>query len=1606
MKQKTSSRLLALLLSVMMIIGMLPMTVFAANEEWQLLALENVTVTTTHEDGSQGDTIDLEFDPNSGIFTGKLANYTDLKEYNDADISIVLNGLPDETTAQLKTESGEKISDFVNGTASTTGNTVSKKGSYTFELSLQSGGVTEDYTLKLEKEIGEKWKALSFEGIPAFDQGVTYYGEPEGTLFQLDENGQRTGKTGLSEDCFQYDVYVSAATDAVKPAGSNGPYIFKNSFSYAHNSKASVYIDDEPLFENVPTCLAMAMKWAQLEEGVKLSSNRVVMRIEFKKNEKELITTTINFVVGKMDTDSLIAALEELELETLVWPDDSGNVNRLYQAFSDLSEEEQAKIPQELQEKLTKAYDLMRDDRVPSKLEIVKPAARLIYTSGQTFDPAGMELRATYDDGSIRTITEDFIIEPAGPLTDETEVTITYNTVSVSQPIKLVKLDLEGEGTQDNPYKLTSAADLQDLNDAVAAGSSTEGKYYEMTSDITLPQGWKPMGVTIDGTVDIKKGENLYAFSGIIDGKNHTLTVPEGGLPLLGYVKGAEVRNLNIYGRKIAGYGLVNNLEGVGLSGSSIVIDNVTLKSGSSTLKSGLLGANITTNPFAGCSAAFVATVRNCTIEEDVVIGYEKDQSMIGSIAGRMQGTVENCKSYATVYGTNYVGGIIGTRDNAMGEALVSNCEFGGTINATGDHVGGIIGGAYSNSTAPNGGRITVTDCSSSADITGKNKVGGILGADTYVLQSWGQNTFNQNSFTGTVKATDGEYVGGVIGYLGSLNKYDGFTANYYSSTCGTEKGIGFVRYVDTSCETHETESGATYFNSAVKLPGVDGIVKMDLNRTDDPLGADAEKLCYTDSTPVTATELLVSGTYKTEYIKGDALDLTGIKLTVVYNTGTSESITLKDVAITGFDPQKVGQQEITLDYEGLTATIEVQVRNPAGEIIVTVSILGDSKHNSETDGQVHTLAADNLEPWIEAKEYTVDSNATVLDILTKIFDANGMTYSNPSGNYIESVTYKGVELGALDNGPNSGWMYTLNGEHSDLGVAEQYLENGDVIVFHYTDDYTKESAMGEEIAAEDVVGLIDAIGTVTPDSGDAISAARTAYDSLSAEQKKLVNNYETLVEAEKAYAQLIQENESFKDAYKATGDYLASLGVPGVGSIGGEWIVIGLARSDREVADAYYDAVVAFVREKINNKEQLDPNKSTENSRIILALTALGYDVTDVDGHNLLQGLTDMDYVTAQGVNGPIWALIALDSHDYKIPTAPEGAEQVTHDKLIAYILEKQLDDGGWALSGNTADPDTTAMALQALASYYDSNSEVKAAVDKALECLSKLQQPTGGYASWGTVNAESCAQVVVALTALGINPDSDERFIKNGASVLDALLSFAVDEGGFKHIYSEDRNQMATEQGYYALVAYDRFLNSKTKTSLYDMSDVEIHKNPFVPVPEDKDITLTDVEGTGVTATGKESVLGGLELEAKLLTSGELYDKVKVTLKDGKFTLYDLCLLKNSYEEVQPDGTITIAIPVPDGYDGTQCKLYRVNADGSVTEVTAVLKDGKLTFDTNQIGAFAVYQPVKAGTSEPGTTEPPKTGDSTPVALWFTASLCSLAALAVLGKKKKTVK
>ena len=302
-------------------------------------------------------------------------------------------------------------------------------------------------------------------------------------------------------------------------------------------------------------------------------------------------------------------------------------------------------------------------------------------------------------------------------------------------------------------------------------------------------------------------------------------------------------------------------------------------------------------------------------------------------------------------------------------------------------------------------------------------------------------------------------------------------------------------------------------------------------------------------------------------------------------------------------------------------------------------------------------------------------------------------------------------------------------------------------------------------------------------------------------------------------------------------------------GTTPGDWYPIGMSRLGVSEDYSRYLAVLkAEVEKRYKEKNKLSAAKATEWHRISLAVLAAGGDPrsfgTDKDGNpiNLIaDGTYNRKKLGGQGINGWIWGLIALDSARYEIPAGSIN----TRDGIITEILCRQLSDGGFALSGNASDPDITAMAVQALSPYYTSKKvykytlksskqeisrTVKQAIDEALSCLSRLQTEDGDFISWGTQNAESTAQVAVALCSLNIDPQKDARFIKNGKTLVDGILKYRMSDGGFAHSYTYDpdnpgskpdkSNSMAGEQVLYALAAVIR--QQKGQSPLYSFSQM----------------------------------------------------------------------------------------------------------------------------------------------------------------------------------------
>lgn len=278
----------------------------------------------------------------------------------------------------------------------------------------------------------------------------------------------------------------------------------------------------------------------------------------------------------------------------------------------------------------------------------------------------------------------------------------------------------------------------------------------------------------------------------------------------------------------------------------------------------------------------------------------------------------------------------------------------------------------------------------------------------------------------------------------------------------------------------------------------------------------------------------------------------------------------------------------------------------------------------------------------------------------------------------------------------------------------------------------------------------------------------------------------------------------------------------PGIGSIGGDWTVLGLARGGCRTPEGYYQRYLENLERIIQARQGvLHQKKYTEYSRVILALSALGADARQIGGYDLTEPLGDYDSTVAQGINGPVWALLALDSRQYPMPVNRQAKTQATRQLYLDFILDRQLPEGGWSLTGRgEADPDLTGMALQALAKYQR-QQRVKEATEKALVRMSALQDDQGGFSAWGAANSESTVQMLCALCELGI-PLDDPRFVKNGSTLLDSLLSFYQQGSGFRHrTDGSGSNLMATEQGLYALAALRRARQGEN--SLYRMDDAQ---------------------------------------------------------------------------------------------------------------------------------------------------------------------------------------
>lgn len=715
------------------------------------------------------------------------------------------------------------------------------------------------------------------------------------------------------------------------------------------------------------------------------------------------------------------------------------------------------------------------------------------------------------------------------------------------------------EGTESDPYIIETAEHINWINKANQQGETFKNIYFKFADDIesiTLPDEWTPIGKTT-------------GFSGTIDGNNKLLIVPKDSLSLIGKPKGCTIKNLNIYGEKIPGYGLIEGYE----VSCSAKVDNVTIKSGSHILKSGIVGGYGNTS----------VNISNCTVEQGVVIGDDdtwgdlgtaeynytfvgtvNNQDMIGSFCGAWNGTISNCVSYATVYGRNYVGGIVGFKGQSMRACVISDCAFYGDIIATGVGVGGIVGSGYYAASAPATLCVTIENCYATGSITGASKVGGIFGGELGASNCWsnGIGRIRNNFFCGTVTATDEDGVaGGVIGYMKSIDMYNDIQNNYFVDGCGAENGIGATNLV----YNEETVNYSNYLNygrdddvmnsdsvtkKITKKQLTNGELVALLNAgkfgrsdwkqgSEHPIFGNEKHIVYIVSQNqydfYVQNPLEVDRTISSEDVNYESF--ANMDLLVKYSDGTSETVKASEGVFSGVDFTKLNKFQLaSVTYGGYELTFGVKVYRPStGKIKISIQVLGDSVHGE--DGTVHTLAAGNLTEWYSINDYEFyDSNSLYRVLISTLvqsgpkmtFTESKEHYNVARSNYIDAISYNGVTLSSGCNGENSRWNYTINGVNSSVCPAEQYLSDGDVIVLYFTDDMSKELPMGNYDEIQNVKAIIDAIGEVELNSAcqSRINAARKAYDKLEEGSKYYVDNYQKLLDAESEYFDLVHADD------------------------------------------------------------------------------------------------------------------------------------------------------------------------------------------------------------------------------------------------------------------------------------------------------------------------------------------------------------------------------------------------------------------------------------------------------------------------------------------------
>lgn len=764
--------------------------------------------------------------------------------------------------------------------------------------------------------------------------------------------------------------------------------------------------------------------------------------------------------------------------------------------------------------------------------------------------------------------------------------------------------------------------------------------------------------------------------------------------------------------------------------------------------------------------------------------------------------------------------------------------------------------------------------------------------------------------------------------------------------------------------------------------------------------------------TPVAEAEI-----YEGNTLLGTTDDMGVLEL----NTRT---LTLGDHRFTAVKKDEAGHNLLTAVMSTVTVKKADNTSADPNTTVVTFRLIGDTKHGDASDDHAYTT-------WIATDTYTFDrTDVTVGDVFEAALGEAGLTYEGKENNYVSSITAPescgGFALAEKENGPNSGWMYTVNGKHPDVGLNDCYVTTGDEIIWHYIDDYKTEQAdmmgdmgpggdpstwnkwlealdetPGARDAAAEVVGKINAIGTVelTDECEAAITDARTAYDSLTREQKKYVDNYTTLTAAEK---ELAAQKKAAEDQAAADEVIRMITELPSVDDLtlddqskveAARTAYGNLTEEQKKLVDAYNDGTTM---------DSL--TKAEERIAKLLEEEAADQVADEIDNLPSVDDLTIEDKSAVESAKAHYDALND-DQKDRVEEQKPGSAEKL--EKLVERMEELK------AAAADQEAADKVSEKLNALPAAEDvmlaSEDEIKAARD-AFDALTEAQQ--------GKVSEEAKAKLTDAEAKLS----ELQNQLKNAADLIGALpntseITLAHEDqikaarDAYDALNNEQKNKL-TEDGTLSKLleaenqltyvknnaeaakkAEDRInsLPNPGDLKMSDKSRVEAARDAYDAltdeqkdlIPKDTYDKLKDCEAemknlvdapvitlkdkkTGVSVTGK---LSGYEL---VVTPLQKTDDAVIRMKELLGTketltcLYDVKLYLNG-QEVQPRDTITLNFKVGSKYSNKTLRIFH-DHNGLIEELEESVKAGVLSLDVDSLSPFGIVVKKSTTTNNSG--------------------------------------